>query len=58
MAKNEILKNEQGEERISNNALAALTLMVAISEPKEKELMISLLIRMLSPAETVTRLAA
>lgn len=58
LAKNEILKNEQGEERISNNALAALTLMVAISEPKEKELMISLLIRMLSPAETVTRLAA
>lgn len=58
LAKNEILKNEQDEERISNNALAALTLMVAISEPKEKELMISLLIRMLSPAETVTRLAA
>ena len=58
LAKNEILKNEQGEERISNNALAALTLMVAISEPKEKVLMISLLIRMLSPAETVTRLAA
>lgn len=38
---------ERGEARISNNALAAITLMVAMSDPKEKDLMIALITRML-----------
>jgi len=33
---------------IDNNALAAITLLVAMSEPKEKDLMIALIIRMLA----------
>ena len=32
---------------ISNSALAAITLMVAMSEPREKELMVSLIMNML-----------
>ena len=32
---------------ISNSALAAITLMVAMSEPKEKELMTALIMNML-----------
>lgn len=34
--------------RITNNALAAITLMVAMSEPREKELMIALVTKMLT----------
>lgn len=34
--------------RITNNALAAITLMIAMSEPREKELMIALVTRMLT----------
>ncbi len=40
--------NVLGVPRISNNALAAMTLMVAMSDPKEKELMIALVVSMLA----------
>jgi hypothetical protein len=33
-----------GRQRIENNALATLTLMVALSRPEEKELMIKVII--------------
>lgn len=33
----------------ANNALAAITLLVAMSDPKEKDLMIALIIRMIVP---------
>ncbi len=58
LAKNHFLNNDVGEQRISNNALAAITLLVAISEPREKELMISLLVRMMSEGEAGLRVAA
>ena len=58
LAKNHFLNNDVGEQRISNNALAAITLLVAISEPREKELMISLLVRMMSDGEAGLRVAA
>lgn len=48
LARNGILTDADGSPRISNNALAAVTLMVAMSDPKEKDLMIALLVRMLS----------
>jgi len=48
LARNGILSKMSGEPRVSNNALAALTLMVAMSDPKEKELMVALLVRMIS----------
>lgn len=48
LARNGILNSDNGNPRISNNALAAITLMVAMSDPKEKDLMVALLVRMLT----------
>lgn len=48
LAHNGILYSTDGQPRISNNALAALTLMIAMSDPKEKALMVALLVRMIS----------
>jgi prophage maintenance system killer protein len=42
--KNNYLYNEVGRQRIANNALATLTLMVALSRPEEKDLMIKVII--------------
>lgn len=47
LAKNGVLYDADGAARITNNALAAITLMVAMSDPKEKELMVALVIRMI-----------
>lgn len=47
LAHNGQLRDAVGRSRITNNALAAITLMVAMSDPKEKETMIALLQRML-----------
>jgi prophage maintenance system killer protein len=46
--RNGILHNDEGKPRISNNALTAITLMVAMSDPSEKDLMVALITRMLS----------
>lgn len=46
--KNGVLHDDEGKPRISNNALAAITLMVAMSDPREKDLMVALITRMLS----------
>ena len=51
LARNGQLTDAAGRSRISNNALAAMTLMVAMSDPKEKDLMIDLLVRMLTEAD-------
>ena len=48
LARNGILNDADDLPRISNNALAAIKLMVAMSDPKEKDLMVALLVRMLS----------
>lgn len=48
LARNSILNDAAGRPVISNNALAAITLMVAMSDPKEKDLMVALVTRMLS----------
>ncbi|MCC2034132.1 virulence protein RhuM/Fic/DOC family protein [Microbacterium allomyrinae] len=48
LARNGVLDVERGVARISNNALAAITLMIAMSDPKEKDLMIALLVSMLA----------
>ena len=47
LSRNGMLNDAAGHPRISNNTLAAITLMVAMSDPKEKELMIALLMRMI-----------
>lgn len=48
LERNGVLAGPSGISRISNNALAAITLMVAMSDPKEKELMIALVVSMLA----------
>ena len=48
LARNGLLVNADGQTNISNNALAAITLMVAISDPAEKDLMVALITRMLA----------
>ncbi|MFT4189203.1 MAG: virulence protein RhuM/Fic/DOC family protein [Aeromicrobium sp.] len=48
LSRNGILHGDGREPKISNNTLAALTLLVAMSEPREKELMVSLIVRMLT----------
>ena len=48
LAKNGVLDDAEGRPGITSNALAALTLMVSMSDPKEKDVMIALLIRMIS----------
>ncbi|MGM0698212.1 MAG: hypothetical protein ACQEVD_05145 [Actinomycetota bacterium] len=45
--RNGALIDPDGNRRVDNNALAAMTLLVAMSEPSEKELMIALIIRMI-----------
>jgi prophage maintenance system killer protein len=47
LARNGSLFDSHGVPRVSNNALAAITLMVAMSDPKEKGLMIALIASML-----------
>lgn len=47
LARNEILYDASGSARVTSSALAAITLLVASSDPREKELMISLIIKML-----------
>jgi prophage maintenance system killer protein len=45
---NGILDDAEGKPRISSNALAALTLMVSMSDPREKNVMITLIVRMIA----------
>lgn len=45
--RNAALYQADGTARVSNNALAAMTLMVAMSSPQEKDLMVALIQRMI-----------
>jgi hypothetical protein len=45
------VRDDEGKPRISNNALAAIMLMVAMSDPNEKHLMVALITRMLSGSD-------
>lgn len=51
LARNGMLYQADGSPRFNNNALAALTLLVATSDPAEKELMAALLVRMLTESQ-------
>ena len=48
--RNAALHQADGAARVSNNALAAMTLMVAMSSPQEKDLMVALIQRMINTA--------
>lgn len=49
LERNNSLLNRDGSTRVANNALAAITLLIAMSDPAEKDLMIALIIRMIIP---------
>jgi prophage maintenance system killer protein len=46
--KNKVLKDKNGRFLIDNNALAATTLMIALSKPQEKEIMCNLVMNFIS----------
>ncbi len=46
--KNSFLYKETGERKINDNALVALALLIAVSDPKEKDVMIKLIINLIS----------
>jgi len=48
LQKNGILLNKDGMKRIDDNALVALTLMIAASKPSEKEIMIKVILNLLN----------
>ncbi|WP_329437205.1 virulence protein RhuM/Fic/DOC family protein [Dietzia cinnamea] len=48
LERNGILDRARGSPAISNNALAAITLLVAMSDPREKDLMTALIVRMIT----------
>ncbi|MEH3113097.1 Fic family protein, partial [Pedobacter terrae] len=46
--KNKMLYREDGRKRIADNALVALTLLIAESDPKEKEMMVKVVINLIN----------
>lgn len=48
LAKNKILFDENGERKINDRALVAITLLIAESDPKEKDLMVRLVLNLIS----------
>nr|WP_255497691.1 hypothetical protein [Pedobacter sp. AK013] len=43
-----MLYREDGTKRIADNALVALTLLIAESDPKEKEMMVKVVINLIN----------
>lgn len=48
LERNGILYNENGNKRIADNALVALTLMIAVSKPEEKDTMIKVIVNLIN----------
>ncbi len=48
LEKNGLLFSENGEKRIADNALVALTLMIAVSKPEEKNTMIKVIVNLIN----------
>lgn len=48
LEKNVILFNEFGKKRIADNALVALTLMIAVSKPDEKDILIKVIVNLIN----------
>jgi prophage maintenance system killer protein len=48
LEKNEILYNTEGKKRIQDNALVALTLMIAVSDPADKNTMIKVIVNLIN----------
>nr|WP_232825955.1 Fic family protein [Chitinophaga alhagiae] len=48
LEKNRLLYREDGSKRIADNALVALTLMIAESKPEEKEIMTKVVVNLIN----------
>lgn len=48
LEKNALLYKEDGLRRIADNALVALTLMIAESKPEEKEMMVKVVVNLIN----------
>jgi len=48
LEKNNVLRNEKGEKRIADNTLVALTLMIAVSKPDEKDTMVKIIVNLIN----------
>ncbi len=48
LEKNQLLYNADGTKRIADNALVALTLMIAMSDPKDKDIMIKIIVNLIN----------
>ncbi len=48
LEKNKLLFTQTGQKRIADNALVALTLMIAISKPEEKDTMIKVIVNLIN----------
>ncbi len=48
LEKNGLLFTEEGRKRIADNALVALTLMIAVSKPEEKDTMIKVIVNLIN----------
>jgi prophage maintenance system killer protein len=49
LEKNKIHYREDGSKRIADNALVALTLMIAESKPDEKDMMVKVVVNLINP---------
>jgi len=48
LERNGILYNKNGEKRIADNALVALTLMIAVSKPEEKDTITKIIVNLIN----------
>ena len=48
LEKNGLLFDKSGSKRIADNALVALTLMIAVSHPKERETMLKVIVNLIN----------
>jgi hypothetical protein len=46
--RNKILYKDDGGKRIADNALVAITLMIAESQPKEKDIIVALVVNLIN----------
>ena len=48
LEKNGLLFSKTGKKRIADNALVSLTLMIAVSKPDDKEIMIKIIVNLIN----------
>jgi prophage maintenance system killer protein len=48
LERNRILYNSNGDKRIADNALVALTLMIAVSKPAEKDTIVTVIVNLIN----------